>query len=273
MVAILKIIIKSLWQAAKKTAKNDAIKSGGIVSKGIYNEATTGFTRKALTKMAKTELIRMGYKSGLGAALNAYFNYSKSQKIGWKDTLIEYGLGKNSLLLKKAHVRYRGQISKQMSLQRNKDLETLKKLGERNMRQLKRMEYDGIGIEEGEANYFKEYFKSLNSKEKKAMQNLLKNDMFIVWNSSWIAFGLFIPYGSNKQRGVMSLQLYGSKSKKNPSLFYSWVRVSKKDWEIITEHPNGKSFWKHWYHENRKNQYHLTAQSKYKIKNKKQGEK
>lgn len=97
----------------------------------------------------------------------------------------------------------------------------------------------------------------------------------VIFKSSWILYGIWIPKWVKKVKyrgktitrkstiGQMILKIYGTKSKRNPSLVYHWINVKNKDWLRILEDKTGTKFWKYWYHENRKNQRYLTMQSRY----------
>ncbi len=110
---------------------------------------------------------------------------------------------------------------------------------------------------------YKEVYKSGKYKDNPFIKQAFDEELMTKFDSSWIRFGIFIPYGRRKTRGIMCLQLYDTHSKRNPSLFYQWVNVPTKVWKIITEEPTGKNFWEKWYNKNRDNPKYLTAESIY----------
>ena len=120
------------------------------------------------------------------------------------------------------------------------------------------------GLDQFEFQLFREFYKNkLSDIQKKWFNNIMGEELQVYFNSTYIDFGIFIPYGKNKQRGIMGLQLYDTTSKRNPSLYYQWVRVKTKDWKRITEDPTGTNFWKKWYAKNRYNPNNITSSSIY----------
>lgn len=111
---------------------------------------------------------------------------------------------------------------------------------------------------------------SLSKSEKKQLEKMnrnqkLSNQLFWAFNSSWIIWGLWVPYkGTRRNQGFLTLQLK-TKSKRNPASIYTWkniwrntaLRLSAKGRET------GTNFWRVFYHQNRKNRYHLLKSSKY----------
>ena len=117
---------------------------------------------------------------------------------------------------------------------------------------------------------FRDFYMKQNYQRQTTIKELMKNEMQIIFNSSWILFGVYIPYGRRQNSGILGLQLYGTTSEKNPSLYYQWVRVPRWVWDKLQDESTGKQFWDTWYHKNRKNKKYLTVQSIY-YNNKKKG--
>lgn len=121
---------------------------------------------------------------------------------------------------------------------------------------------DGIGYDN-----FRQFKKMVNSlgsrREKEYLKTLFKEQLMLMFDSNWIAFGLYIPYGPNSKLGILALQLKNTKSQKNPSLYYEWIRVPLSVWEKLCDKANGETFWKEWYHKNKENKRYLTNKSIY----------
>ncbi len=111
--------------------------------------------------------------------------------------------------------------------------------------------------------WYRKNFENGKFKNNPLIKRAFEEEIKVVFESSWIDFGIFIPYGKRQTKGIMCLQLYNTNSQRNPSLFYQWVNVSTRDWKEITESPTGKNFWEKWYNKNRTNPKYLTADSIY----------
>lgn len=120
----------------------------------------------------------------------------------------------------------------------------------------------GKGFSTRDFRDFRDYFLSKNFKDKSTLRELFKNEIEITFDSTWIYFGIFIPYGRQQKSGILMLQLYEG-SRKNPSGLYQWIRVPRKVWDKLNDKPTGKQFWKVWYSKNYKNKKYLTIQSRY----------
>ena len=125
------------------------------------------------------------------------------------------------------------------------------------------------GYSQMEFQSFRDFYMKQNFQRQKTIQGLMKNQMEIVFNSSWILFGVYIPYGRRQSSGILALQLYNTTSERNPGLYYQWVRVPRWVWDKLNDEATGKQFWDQWYHKNRKNKKYLTIQSIYYNNNKK----
>lgn len=127
---------------------------------------------------------------------------------------------------------------------------------------------NGVGLSKQEFTSFRDNFLKQNIPTKKFLKEILNKEMKIIFESSWILFGVFIPYGRKKDRGILGLQLYNTTSKRNPSLFYQWVRVPMWVWNCLEDEATGEQFWKKWYRDNKDNPFYLTKDSIYYYNNK-----
>lgn len=106
------------------------------------------------------------------------------------------------------------------------------------------------------------YLSKLSDQQKKLFGNLFRDELQIIFNSSWILFGVYIPYGRKANSGILGLQLKKG-SERNPSGYYQWVRIPKWVWNKLEQDPRGETWWREWYHKNRTNKKYLTIESIY----------
>lgn len=129
------------------------------------------------------------------------------------------------------------------------------------------------GISTKEFSEFRDWYLSkLTDNQKKLFKDLFKDELQIIFNSSWILFGVYIPYGRKAKSGILGLQLKKG-SERNPSGYYQWVRIPKWVWEKLENDPRGETWWREWYHKNRTNKRYLTIESIYYNINKKKKDK
>lgn len=134
----------------------------------------------------------------------------------------------------------------------------------------------------GKIDTIEDFLSTLNEDEKEIFTSELKNtqNIEIIFKSTWIKFGIFIPQFNlrsyshqltdkvrqealnSNTRGLMKIQVK-KPSKTNPDGVYMWWNVRYADWKRIIAKKTGKNFWKQWYAKNRKNMSHLLPQSKY----------
>lgn len=176
----------------------------------------------------------------------------------------------NQMLMREEQYRLLRQI-KQNSELLQQTLKTLAKQ-ENNKNLLNRKE---------NINTFIDFTNTLSTNERELFLKQLNNkSLSVVFNSSWIAMGIFIPHYeqreyynqlhyweqekllTNNTRGFMKIKVK-KPSKINPSGVYMWWNVRYGDWKKIINVKTGKNFWKVWLKRNIKNMMYLLPNSKY----------
>lgn len=99
-------------------------------------------------------------------------------------------------------------------------------------------------------------------KEQEYLNSMFNEQLMLMFSSSWIQFGVYIPYSKTSTLGVLGLQLKKG-SRRNPTGYYEWIRIPRRVWNDLNDKATGKQFWEKWYTKNRKNKRYLTSKSIY----------
>lgn len=120
---------------------------------------------------------------------------------------------------------------------------------------------EGLGYRNFKA-FKRSVMKNTDDNGRKKFQDMFGEQLLLIFKSSWIAFGMYIPYGGRSNLGILALQLKKG-SKRNPNGYYEWIRIPRWVWDKLVENSTGENFWKVWYNKNRTNKRYLTAKSIY----------
>lgn len=234
----MEIFIKLLLQAVKSIAKS---KAKNLAKQKVFAKVM----RKMTSKVGISKEIRFAKQ---------VINFMKAEdKVDKVLRKVSY----TTTLTGRMYDLYKAQKEKEWS----KILRKIGKMQTEFEQSMIRKFKEGEGISQTDfINFRNIMMNSLNEKEKGYFKHLFGEKLRLIFRSSWIMFGIYIPYGRRNQSGILALQLYEG-SERNPSGFYQWIRIPRYVWEQLEFNPNGETWWREWYHDNRKNKRYLTKQS------------
>lgn len=250
MGTLIKILLKALLSVSKEIAIN---KTKRALGKTIAKE---------IAKQAKRQIGLSKYVKGAKMVYGFFDTYDKKGFVLKRLAHQNRITGKAYDMYLRDRQREWNELAKQIRQAQTKYEQHMLKLFQKRK-----------GISRSEFSEFRDWYLSkLTDKQKQLFGSLFKDELQIIFNSSWILFGVYIPYGRKANYGILGLQLKKG-SERNPSGYYQWVRIPKKVWNKLKDDPRGETWWREWYHKNRTNKRYLTIESIYYNNNIKQRKK
>lgn len=250
---VISAVIKALGKAALEISKKRAL---GKTGTSIVSASKQSKVVKSLSKSFGKALLN---KSGFGRFGRALKDINNLMGEDFKGSALKQVLRANPLISKTYKYYQREKDNQWKSIGKKIDQE-MRRIERETIKEYK----DGNGIEFRDFTTFKNwYIDTLSPQEQQFAQNIFKDKLRLIFNSNWIMFAIFIPYGKNSKSGILGIQIYNRSSKNNPSLFYNYIRIPMWVWERLENNPSGKEFWDAWLRKNRTNRRYLTKQSIY----------
>lgn len=247
---VLKAIVSALAKAAISVQKSK------VAGKAVVSAVKVAKAKK-ISKIAKSLGKILLKKSGFGKFSRALNDIRDLLEYDFKTPMVRQALKNQPFLARAVYFYKKDKVDK------------WKKIFQKISDEERRIEKDtikafknGDGIEYKEFNSFKNwYLNTLSDQDKEYSKNIFKDKLNIIFDSTWILFAVYIPYGKHAKTGVLGIQIYNQKSKRNPSLYYNYIRVPRRVWEALEDNPTGKTFWDKWLRANRTNRRYLTKKS------------
>lgn len=240
------IISKIISIAIKKTLKQV-----------VKSKARKAVGKSTLAAM-KRQLVKKGGTSKLTRTIDQAQKFIKSaDKTGW----IIDKIANQHRLTRNMWNEYKRDTRKQWEKIFNEAKLEEYRLEQDMIRRFKKAD----GLNQLEFRTFREMYKeSFNDTQRKWFNSIMGEELQVFFNSTWIDYSVYIPYGKNKKYGIFAIQINGNfKSQRNPFVYYQWVRLERKTYEKIISDPTGTNFWSSWYKDNRYNPRYLTSMSRY----------